>query len=152
MAIEKLKKFLNKHKVKYSCIDHEPTYTSQETAHSVHMSGHALAKPVILWTDNEMVMVVLPASHRVDLEHLQTEIGSSFIRLAIEEEFKDTFENCEEGAFPPFGNLFNLKVYVDESLAKDEFIGFNAGTHTEIMRLKFEDFDKLVKPTHIHLS
>ena len=96
--------------------------------------------------DGRLAMAVLPASHRVDLDHLQELIGAYEVELADERSFRDMFPECELGAMPPFGNLFGLEVFVADCLADDEEIAFNAGTHTELIRMRYHDFDWLVRP------
>ena len=96
-------------------------------------------------------MAVVPASFRVDFDRLQDLIGEN-VTLASEMEFKDAFPECEVGAMPPFGNLYDLETYVASSLAEDEEIAFNAGSHTEVIRLSFKDFQSLVQGQHPLLS
>jgi Ala-tRNA(Pro) deacylase len=99
-----------------------------------------------------MAMAVLPAPFRVDFDLLKTVVGSSQVELATEEEFKDMFPGCEVGAMPPFGNLYGMAVYVAESLAEDEEIAFNAGTHTELIKMSYQDFANLVEPVIARIS
>ncbi len=146
MPVKKLKEFLDKNNVKYVIISHSPVYTAQEIAASTHIPGKELAKTVIVKLDGKMAMAVLPASYRVDFGQLKEASGAKKAELATEAEFKDTFPECDVGAMPPFGNLYGLDVYAAESLAEDEHIAFNAGSHTEVMRLKYKDFERLVKP------
>jgi Ala-tRNA(Pro) deacylase len=102
--------------------------------------------------DGKMAMAVLPASYKVDFDLLKSASGASKVELASEAEFKDAFPECEVGAMPPFGNLYGMEVFVAESLAEDEEIAFNAGTHTELIKLKYEDFENLVKPRKLKFS
>ncbi len=102
--------------------------------------------------NGEMAMAVLPASHKVDFDLLKEAIGASKVELASEEEFKDKFPECEVGAMPPFGNLFGIEVFVTESLAEDEEIAFNSGSHTELIRMSYKDFEALVKPRIVKFS
>jgi Ala-tRNA(Pro) deacylase len=96
--------------------------------------------------DDTMTMAVLPASYRVDFELLKSATGAHKVGLAAEKEFKDMFPECEIGAMPPFGNLYGMEVYVAESLAKDGEIAFNAGTHTELVKISYKDFETHVRP------
>ena len=146
MPVRKLKDFLDSHHVKYVTISHSPAYTAQEIAASAHIPGKELAKTVMVKIDGKMAMAVLPASYKVDFDLLKEVAGASSAELASEEEFKDMFPECEVGAMPPFGNLYEMEVFVAESLAEDEEIAFNAGSHTELIRLTYEDFERLVKP------
>jgi len=152
MPVKKLKDFLDSNKVKYVTIKHSPAYTAPEIAGSAHIPGKELAKTVIIKVDGKMAMAVLPASQRVNFDLLKKITGASKIELASEQEFKDLFPECEVGAMPPFGNLYGMEVFVDESLSEDEEIAFNAGSHTELIRLAYKDFERLVKPKRRKLS
>jgi Ala-tRNA(Pro) deacylase len=129
-----------------SFLDENQAYTAQGAAAAVQISGKELAKTVILWTGEEMILAVLPAPNHVRLDRLAAEVGKS-VRLATEQEFSSLFPDCEVGAMPPFGSLYNLPVYVDESLAADEAIVFNAGTHRDAIRMRYDDFVRLAKPS-----
>jgi Ala-tRNA(Pro) deacylase len=144
MPVKKLKEFLDEQKVKYVIMKHSPAYTAQEIASSAHIKGKELAKTVIVKIDGAMAMAVLPASFRVDMDALKKATGAKKIELAPEKEFKDLFPECETGAMPPFGNLYDMDVYVASSLAEDENIAFNAGSHTELIQLPYADFERLV--------
>ena len=146
MPAKKLKKFLDDNDVRYVTIQHSKAYTAQDVAATSHISGKEIAKTVMVRLGGKMAMAVVPASRMVDLEHLREVTGATSAELATESEFKDRFPECEVGAMPPFGNLYDLDVYVDESLREDEEIAFNAGTHTELVRLAYADFERLVKP------
>jgi Ala-tRNA(Pro) deacylase len=146
MAVEKLREFLDSNQVKYVTISHSVAYTAQEIAASAHIRGKELAKTVMVFLDGELTMAVLPASYQLDLEKLKEAAGAASVRLATEAEFKDRFPGCETGAMPPFGNLYGMKVFADETLAEDEEIAFNAGTHSELVRLAWADYARLVKP------
>jgi Ala-tRNA(Pro) deacylase len=146
MPAKKLKKFLDDNKIKYVKISHSPTYTAQEIAASAHVPGKEMAKTVIIKVDGKMAMAVLPAPHKVDFKLLKQAIGAKSVELATEQEFADSFPECEPGAMPPFGNLYDMAVYVAAKLAADEEIAFNAGSHTELFRLAYTDFEALVKP------
>ena len=146
MPAAKLKRFLDDQRVKYVTIAHSTAYTSQEVAASMHIHGSELAKTTVLKTDGKFVMAVLPAPDHVDLERFGEVSGAKVVALASEKEFMDLFPGCQVGAMPPFGNLYGLPVYVDEELARDRSIVFNAGTHTEAIRMDFADFKRLVEP------
>jgi Ala-tRNA(Pro) deacylase len=152
MPSKKLKEFLDNNKIKFISIQHSKAYTSTEIAASAHIPGKELAKTVLVKLNGKMVMAVIPASHKLKLELLQKAAGCESARLALEEEFKDKFPDCEIGAMPPFGNLYNIEVFVSDELAEDEEIAFNAGTHTELIRLGYKDFERLVNPKKITMS
>jgi Ala-tRNA(Pro) deacylase len=152
MPIKKLKEFLDRHNIEYVSISHSAAYTAQKIAASAHIPGKELAKTVMVKLDGKMAMAVLPASYRVDFDLLKTVSGANTVKLANEQEFKDIFPSCEVGAMPPFGNLWDMEVYVAQSLAEDEEIAFNAGTHTELIKMKYQDFEKLAKPKVLKFS
>lgn len=152
MPAKKLRKFLDSHKVKYLAIRHSPVYTAQEIAASAHVPGRELAKTVIVKVDGKMAMAVLPATHKIDFKLLKKALRAKKVELSSEQEFADRFPECEPGAMPPFGNLYDMAVYVAESLAEDEEIAFNAGSHTELIRMGYEDFAALAKPKVLRFS
>src|ERR1035438_213976 len=135
MHLTKVKAFLDGHEVKYVVMTHSKAYTAQGIAAVAHISGKFLAKTVIVKLDGALAMAVLPASYHAE--------------LASEREFKQHFPDCETGAMPPFGNLYGIPVYVDETLTEDDEIAFNAGSHYELIRMAYTDFDRLVRPEEI---
>ena len=152
MPTKKLKEFFDSNKIKYVTLQHSPAYTAQEIAAAAHVPGRELAKTVLVKLDGKMAMAVLPASYRIDLDHLKKAAGAKKVELAGEQEFKDAFPGCELGAMPPFGNLYDMEVYVAASLSEDDEIAFNAGSHTELLRLAYKDFEKLAKPKVVRFS
>ena len=152
MPATRIKQFLDDHQVKYTTIRHSQAFTAQEIAHSVHISGKDIAKTVIVKVGGELAMVVLPASDQVVFPFLQEITGTKDVELATEQEFRDRFPDCEVGAMPPFGNLFNMDVYASECLSDNDEIAFNAGNHTELIRMKYSDFERLVQPKVVRLS
>jgi Ala-tRNA(Pro) deacylase len=152
MPGQKLKAFLDSNNVEYITISHSPAYTAQRIAEITHIPGKELAKTVIVKLDGKFAMAVLPASNRVDLDYLKQGVTANDVDVASESEFRDLFPDCEVGAMPPFGNLYDMKVYVAEKLAEDEEIAFNAGTHTELVRMAYKDFADLVSPEVMPLT
>lgn len=146
MPVQELKKFLDSNQIKYVQISHSPAVTAQEVAAAAHVPGKELAKTVIVKLDGKMGMAVVPASHQVDFAELKKAAGAGSAELADEKEFKDRFPGCEVGAMPPFGNLYNMDVFVSEALKDDDEIAFNAGSHSELIRLAYKDFERLVQP------
>jgi Ala-tRNA(Pro) deacylase len=146
MPASKLREFLDSHGVKYVSVRHSPAFTAQEVAQSAHVSGRDFAKTIVVNTDSGMAMVVLPANRRIVMSDLREMLQVPHVRLASEQEFRDLFPDCELGAMPPFGNLYGLPVYVAGSLTEEEEIAFNAGTHTEVITMRYEDFEALAKP------
>jgi Ala-tRNA(Pro) deacylase len=151
MPTKQLKEFLDHQQVKYVTVNHSLAYTAQEIAAAVHIPGSRLAKTVMVKIDGNMAMAVLPGTEKVDVEALKRATGARTVELASEHEFQDRFPECEIGAMPPFGNLYGMDVYAAQSLPTDE-IAFNAGTHTELLRLSYRDWERLVKPRIVDLS
>ena len=152
MPIRKLKEFLDREGIRYVSIRHSPAYTAQEIAAVTHIPGKELVKAVIVKLDGKMAMAVLPASHQIDFNLLKEVSGAGKIELAAEAEFKGIFPDCEIGGMPPFGNLYGMEVFAAKTLAEDEEIAFNAGSHSELIRLAYRDFERLVKPRIAHFS
>jgi Ala-tRNA(Pro) deacylase len=144
---ERLESYLRQQQVAFDVQQHDTAFTAQEVAQAEHIPGKLVAKSVVAWADGQLIMLVLPATSRVEFAGLNEAIGTHMTRLAHEEEFTDAFPDCEVGAMPPFGNLYDIPVYVDKSLTEDETIVFPAGVHTESMSLRYVDFARLVEPT-----
>ena len=152
MPLNKLRNYLDQEHIRYVVISHSKAFTAQGIAAVAHISGKELAKTVIVKLDGALGMAVLPASYQVDLTTLKKATGVQTAELASEREFKQHFPDCETGAMPPFGNLYGIPVYVDETLTRDKEIAFNAGSHLELIRLAYEDFERLVQPLTLHFS
>jgi Ala-tRNA(Pro) deacylase len=146
MPIKKLKDFLDKNGIKYISISHSLAYTAPEIAASAKIHGKEMAKTVIVKIDGKLAMAVLPTTKKVDTELLKKASGAKDVLITKEDEFKDVFPECDIGAMPPFGNLYGMDVFVDESLGEDREIAFNAGTHTELIKMAYGDFFKLANP------
>jgi Ala-tRNA(Pro) deacylase len=150
--LTKLREYLDDNKVHYEVLAHRQAFTAQQVAQAQHIPGKELAKVVMLRSGGDFFMAVLPAPCRVDLERAKAATGRSDIALATEEQFTGLFPQCEAGAMPPFGNLYGLPVFADEVLARDHEIVFNAGTHTQAVRMKYADFARLVQPKVVALA
>jgi Ala-tRNA(Pro) deacylase len=146
MSLSSLKEYLDKNAIEYTVISHSPAFTAQGIAAMVHVPGQELVKTVVIKVDGELVMAVLPASFRVDLTLFEKETGARKAELASEAEFRETFPECETGAMPPFGNLYGLRVFADESLTRDNEIAFNACSHRELIRMSWRDLQRLARP------
>lgn len=146
MPATKLKQFLDSNQIRYITITHSTAYTAQAIAALAHIPGKELAKTVVIKVDGNLALAVLPASKHVDLLKLRAALNADSVVLATETEFQDAFPDCEVGAMPPFGNLYGMKVYVDSALTRDIEIAFNAGTHRELLRVTYKDFERLVAP------
>ena len=152
MPVQKLKEFLDNHQVNYVCMACSPAFTAQEVAASAHVSGKYMAKTVIVKAGGKFVMVVLPAQDHINFGLLKASLKAKEADLATESEFKTQFPECEAGAMPPFGNLYGMAVYVSHHLGEHDQIVFNAGTHSEVMRLAYADFENLVHPNVIEIK
>jgi Ala-tRNA(Pro) deacylase len=146
MPVKTLIDFLDDKHVKYVTIRHSIAYTAQQVAQSAHIPGNELAKTVIVKLDGRMAMAVLRGPDKVDLDLLRAAAGATTAELASEVEFQGRFPKVELGAMPPFGNLYDMPVYVEVSLAEDDKIAFNAGSHSELIKLAYNDFSRLVEP------
>jgi Ala-tRNA(Pro) deacylase len=152
MPLNKVRAFLDERHIKYVLISHSKAYTAQGIAAITHIPGQELAKTVIVKLDGALAMAVLPASYQVNLRALKKVVGVKDAAVASEREFKQAFPDCETGAMPPFGNLYGIPVYVDETLTHDTDVAFNAGTHLELIRMSFADFVRLVAPEVLEFS
>jgi Ala-tRNA(Pro) deacylase len=152
MPLNRLRTFLDSHNTKYIVISHSLAYTAQGIAALAHISGKELAKTVVVNLDGQLAMAVVPASCQVDMNLLRAAAGTKTTALALELEFKNKFPDCETGAMPPFGNLYDMPVFADESLAQDKEIAFNAGSHRELIQLAWKDFVDLVRPRLVKLA
>lgn len=147
MSASRLMAFLDSHGVKYVMVRHSPAFTAAEVAASAHVTGREFAKTLVVRIGGDLAMVVLPATRRLVLDDLREMLENPQVQLATEAEFLSRFPDCELGAMPPFGNLYGMPVYVAASLGDEQEIAFNAGTHAEVVRMDYKDFEALVKPT-----
>jgi Ala-tRNA(Pro) deacylase len=136
---------LNEHKAQYEILQHAEAVTAQRIAQAEHVKGRHHAKVVIVKSGDQHLMIVLPADHQIDLEKVEKAIGNA-VFLSKEQEFKSRFPDCAIGAMPPFGNLYDLPTYVDKHLSEQDYIVFEAGTHTEAIKMNYRDYKKIVKP------
>jgi len=151
-AKQRLEKYLREEGVSFETITHSVAYTAQEVAAEQHTPGRQLAKVAMVDADGEMVMLVLPASYRIDFPKLKSALKTKKVRLAQEEEFAGVFTDCEVGAMPPFGNLYGLPVYADTSLSQAGDMVFKAGSHTTSFKMKYVDYERLAKPKVIDFA
>ena len=152
MPFDSFKNYLDMNNVHYESIKHQAAYTAQEIAASAHIPGQDMAKTVVVKMDGRYAIIVLPASRKVNFKLLKQATGAKEIELARENMFTDVFPDCEPGAMPPFGNLYQIDTYVADSLAEDDTIAFNAGSHTELIKMAYEDYEHLVHPTKAKLT
>ena len=147
MVIKKLRDYLDSNKIKYIVVSHSLAYSAQEIAALTHISGRKIAKTIIVSVSGQLAMAVLPASYNINFNRLFLATGCGDVFLVPEDEFEGQFSDCELGAMPPFGNLYGLDVYVAQSLSDHNEIAFNAGSHTDLIRMAYRDFERLVHPT-----
>jgi len=152
MATRRICEFLDGNKADYQVIRHDPAYTAQEVAAAAHVPGKDMAKVVVVSIDGKTALAVVPATREVDLERIRAAARATGVEIATEREFVHRFEGCQVGAFPPFGNLFGMETYADSALAKEQYIAFNAGTHTEVIAMKFADWRRLAHPKMASIS
>jgi Ala-tRNA(Pro) deacylase len=146
MPTTRLKEFLESNRVAHQVIPHPVAFTATGVAGAAHISGKEMAKTVMVNLDGHLAMAVVPANRKVDLERLRQAAGALHAELAEEREFAGGFPGCEPGAMPPFGNLYGMEVFVEPHLAADAQIAFNAGSHTELVRMSYRDFERLTHP------
>jgi len=144
--------FLDVQHIPYTLSIHEQAYRAQEVAAAEHMRAHQLAKTIVFLGDECFAMAVLPADRKISVAELAASLGLKKVRLATEAELAKFFPEAEVGAMPPLGRLFNLPVYVDDDLAKERHIFFNAGTHRDAIHMKFSDFRRVTNPLITHFA
>jgi len=145
-------KFLDESGVKYELTQHEPAFTAQRMAAATGEPGRYVAKPVIVRVDGKNMMCVLPASRKIDMDALKSKLGAKSVELLGEKDIGQIFGDCELGAEPPFGNLYDLPTIMDKSLEKDEHIMFQGGTHDKAIRISMADYRRLVSPKVLEFS
>jgi Ala-tRNA(Pro) deacylase len=143
---ERLERFLREQGVGFEVTEHRKAFTAQQVAASEHVPGRTFAKVVMVRADEDLVMLVLPAPAMVDLGKVADVLGKEQARLASEREFAETFPDCEPGAMPPFGNLYGVPVYVDDTMGRSEHVVFQAGVHTLTMSVPYVGFERSVRP------
>lgn len=146
MPVRPVAEFLEQNRISYHCYNHPPAATAQEIAQKAHIPGHQLAKTVILKADGRFVMAVLPADEKVDIEKLRRAMNADELQMARESEFTGLFPWCEPGGEPPFGVMYGMDVYMEQDLVDEDVIAFNAGTHTEVLKMDTSAYRDLVKP------
>ena len=151
MLSERLKQYLDSQNIKYVTIKHSLAFTALEIAESAHVPADIMAKTVIIELDGKLAMAVIPANAKLDRHHPEDTFGAKNVQLAEEADFAHAFPDCEVGAMPPFGNLYDMQVFAAEDLGKQESIAFNAGSHSEIVKMAYKDYERLVSPKKIRL-
>lgn len=148
---KRLTECLNENKVRYEVLHHPEAVTAQRIAQAEHVKGRHHAKVVMVRSGDQHMMMVLPADHQIDLEKAEEAIGKA-VSLDKESDFKSLFPDCAIGAMPPFGNLYDLPTYMDKHLSEQDYIVFEAGTHTDAIKISYQDYEKIVKPKVAELA
>ena len=152
MLCPRLHHFLDERHSHYTTLPHERTDTAAAAAVAAHVPRQHFAKTVMIRVDGTLAMLVMPSAYHADLHRLALALGGAAVELAHEDEFRPVFSDCEPGAMPPFGNLYGVPVYVDSRLSDHERIAFNAGTHTDAVRMPYAEFEQLVQPQVLWLT
>ena len=152
MLSPRLHNLLDARNAHYSTLTHDRTITAEQTAHAAHVGADRFAKSVMLKVDGKLAMMVMPAAYRINLTRLSSALGGETVELAEESEFRDAFPDCEVGAMPPFGHLYGMPVYVDSRLSGPGEIVFNAGSHTDAVRMPYAEFEELAEPEVLWLA
>lgn len=152
MLAPRLYNFLDERHVPYVELPHDLAFTAQDTANAAHVGNQQFAKTVMLRVDDALAMLVMPAAYRVDPTRLSRALGGAAVEIAHEDDFRDAFPDCELGAMPPFGNLYGLPLYVDARLSAHPEIVFNAGTHTDALRMPYAEFERLAQPRTLWMA
>jgi Ala-tRNA(Pro) deacylase len=147
----RLDEFLSRNHVSFERLRHPSTYTANRIAQALHVPGRKMAKSVLVRTNHGYMLVVLPASCRVDLDQLRQELGEQEVELATEDEIEQLFSDCERGAMPPFGSLYHLPTVVDETLAQDEIV-FEGQDHEEAVKMAYKDYETIEHPRKGHFA
>ncbi len=149
---ERLRGLLEQSGAPYTQTVHPLAYTAREVAVAEHLAPHRMAKTVVFLADSGYGMAVIPANRLVDFEELRITLRQSHARLATEDELAQLFPDCELGAMPPFGSLYGMPVYLDDSLLGDEMIVFNAGTHRDVVHMPLAEYRRLTNPEIVSLA
>jgi len=149
---ERLRSFLDSHQAEYSTTTHSKAFTAREVAVAEHLPAREVAKTVVVFGDGEYHMIVIPANKLVDFQEVRLALGLSQVRLATEDELAKLFPDCELGAMPPVGGVYGFAVYLDSSLAAEDTIAFNGGTHREVIHMRTADYRRLAQPTIVSLA
>ena len=149
---QRIRDYLDSQNVSYETLHHSQAFTAQEVAHSLHVSGKRCVKAVVASGDNKLVILVMPASHRLNFQELKSALRANQLEMLVESELVGLFPDCDLGAIPPLGNLYGISVWVDRAVANAEKIVFCAGTHEDCIRMRYSDFAKLTLPYLGHFS
>jgi len=144
--------FLKENNVQFTMSQHPKAYTAQRIAATAHIPGKILAKTIVVKIDGKIALAVLPANDRISFKEYSRQLHAKKVELATEEEFRKLFPDCETGAMPPFGNLYDIATYVASDLTQNKEVAFNACNHIDVITMKFEDYNRLVSPVVVHFE
>ena len=144
--VQKLKELLDGERVKYEHVIHPEVFTMPEVAAVEHEKGQHVIKTVVLKADGQLVLAAVPAALKVDQKALAKLMKAKEVVVAEEHEFANAFPDCEVGAMPPFGGLYGVPLYLDKRLTECDEVVFNAGTHTDTVKMSLADFERLANP------
>jgi len=144
----KIDELLASRRIPFERLPHEPVFTANRVAQTLHVRGNDVAKTVVLRTRRGYVVAVVPAPMRIDLEKLGRQLNDDDVRIASEEEIAQLFPDCEVGAMPPFGSIYHLPTVIDDSLAEDDRIVFEAQSHDAAIRMNYRDYEEIEHPIH----
>ena len=150
--VERLRSLLDARHIPYSLTSHRAAIRASELAYAEHLPAWEVAKTVVVFGNNKFHLVVVPADRRVDLYEVESALDLKHIRLATEAELSALFPDCELGAMPPIGILYDLPVYLDVDLANESMITFNAGTHNDCIHMRIDDFRELTQPRIVSIA
>ena len=142
-----IEEYLKSAGVRFEKHEHPAAYTAQEIAAEVHVTGDAVAKPVVVRAGKRNVLCVLPASHKIDMGKLATVLKAKKCELAKESEVAKLFPDVEVGAEPPFGKPYGLETLVDTHLTGCEAVIFSGGSHRQAVRMRYDDYARLAEAT-----
>lgn len=147
-----LQDYLESRQASYRMIDHPHTGSSLRTAQSAHIPGNQLAKAILLGDDDSYLLVVIPATHRLDLDRLNQMLGRSLVMIG-EPEITSTFSDCETGAIPVFGQAYGVDTVIDSGLIHEPQVYFDSGDHQHLVSMPGDDFRQLMEAApRVHAS
>jgi len=152
MSIRQTIDFLDQHDARYVVISHAKAYTAQQVAASTHIPGRDMIKVVAVLIDGQLALAAVPATCDVDTERLRSAADAQVVEIASEWDLADRFPGCELGAMPPIGQPVGVDVYMDRHLAREKFIAFNAGTHSDVIVMQFPDYRRVAHPKLVNIA
>jgi Ala-tRNA(Pro) deacylase len=144
--------YLDQLGINYRISHHSTAYRAQDLAATEHVPGQKVIKPVVVRADGEFVMCALPASYKIDLEELKNQLEASNVCLVDEQKLAELFPECELGAEPPIGRMYNMQTLMDESVMCDDQVMFQAGTHDDAITMSLADYRRAAMPEVAHFG